>query len=239
MDYQNIYNQIIELAQNRELTGYFEKHHIIPKCLGGNNSKENLVKLTAREHFLCHKLLCEIYPKNIKLKYALFLMSIGKQKPKDKHYKISSREYERLKLQFSKLMEGNKTHLGNFHTQETKDKISKANSRPKPKGFGKKPEGFGNKISIANTGRKNSSETIQKMSNAKKGLPSKLKGRIRPNVGGIKSIIQYDLNNNPIKEWESGTKAAQFLNKGSGAISECCNGKRKTAYGYIWKFIYC
>ena len=52
MNYQKIYNQIIERAKNRQLEGYKEKHHIIPRCLNGNNDKENLVKLTAREHFL-------------------------------------------------------------------------------------------------------------------------------------------------------------------------------------------
>jgi hypothetical protein len=84
MDYQRIYNQIIERAKTRQLDGYKEKHHIVPKCLGGSNDKINLVELTAREHFICHVLLCEIYPKENKLKHALFLMAIGKQKIKEK-----------------------------------------------------------------------------------------------------------------------------------------------------------
>lgn len=58
MNYEKIYNQIIERAKlsNRikSKENYFEKHHIIPKCLGGDNEKENLVLLTAREHFICH-----------------------------------------------------------------------------------------------------------------------------------------------------------------------------------------
>lgn len=101
MNYQKIYDQIIERANNRKLTGYAEKHHILPKCLGGNDTKENLVKLTAREHFLCHRLLCEIYPNNPKLFYALWLMAIGKKKWKHTEpYKMSSKEYERLKFKF-------------------------------------------------------------------------------------------------------------------------------------------
>ena len=78
MDYQKIYNQIIERAKNRILECYKEKHHIVPKCLGGDNNENNLVELTAREHFLCHMLLCEIYPNENKLKHVLFLMAIGK-----------------------------------------------------------------------------------------------------------------------------------------------------------------
>ena len=80
MDYPTVYSQIIERAKTRTLEGYTEIHHIIPKCLGGNNSKDNLVSLTAKEHFLCHMLLCEIYPNNRKLWYALFLMSTNKNK---------------------------------------------------------------------------------------------------------------------------------------------------------------
>ena len=57
MDYQKIYYSIIEKAKTRVLTEYFEEHHIIPKSLGGNNSKENKATLTAREHFICHWLL--------------------------------------------------------------------------------------------------------------------------------------------------------------------------------------
>jgi hypothetical protein len=103
MNYQRIYNQLIERAQNRILEGYKEKHHILPKCLGGSNDKENLVELTAREHFLCHRLLCEIYPQNIKLYQALWLMSTNKNKKEGKRYKVSSRVYERIKIVASEI----------------------------------------------------------------------------------------------------------------------------------------
>jgi len=104
MNYQKVYNQIIKRAKTRQLEGYKEKHHIIPKCLGGNNDKENIVELTAREHFICHKLLCEIYPKETKLIQALWLMSINKNKKNHQKYKVSSREYERIKKENSILV---------------------------------------------------------------------------------------------------------------------------------------
>jgi hypothetical protein len=124
MNYKKIYNQIIERAKTRQLEGYKEKHHIIPRCMGGSNEKENLVELTAKEHFLCHKLLCEIHPLNHKLMWALWLMAIGKQKnKKTEPYKVSSREYERIKIIFveqSKLKKISENH---------KKQLSKANSR--------------------------------------------------------------------------------------------------------------
>lgn len=61
--YTKWYVNIISAAQSRDITGYTEKHHIIPKSLGGSNKKENLVKLTAREHFVCHCILVNIVVK--------------------------------------------------------------------------------------------------------------------------------------------------------------------------------
>jgi hypothetical protein len=61
MDYLKIYNNIIERGKLRghskkELDGYYESHHIKPKCLGGKDCKNNLVLLTAKEHYICHLL---------------------------------------------------------------------------------------------------------------------------------------------------------------------------------------
>jgi hypothetical protein len=58
--YTNIYYSIINRAKSRTISGYTENHHIIPKSLGGDNSHENLVALTAREHFICHLLLTKM-----------------------------------------------------------------------------------------------------------------------------------------------------------------------------------
>ena len=51
------YFNIITNAQSRLSPDNVEKHHIIPKSIGGSNSNDNLVKLTPREHFICHILL--------------------------------------------------------------------------------------------------------------------------------------------------------------------------------------
>jgi len=76
MNYNKIYFSLIEKAKNRVLEGYVEKHHIIPKCLGGSDSIDNLVVLTPEEHFLAHLLLLKIYPNNTKLIYAAAMMTV-------------------------------------------------------------------------------------------------------------------------------------------------------------------
>jgi hypothetical protein len=78
MNYQKIYEKIIDRAKNRELTCYKEKHHILPRCLGGTDDKSNLVDLTPEEHYLSHQLLLKMHPNNPKLVYALIKMSGNK-----------------------------------------------------------------------------------------------------------------------------------------------------------------
>lgn len=97
MNYEKIYNQIIERAKNRVLEGYSEKHHIIPKCMGGKNNSDNLVNLTAREHFLSHWLLHEMYPQSADLRYAFW--SMCRSSDNQKRYLPSSRIYEYAKHQ--------------------------------------------------------------------------------------------------------------------------------------------
>lgn len=52
-----IYCQIMDRAKTRSIIGYSEKHHIIPRSLGGSNCKSNIAVLTPREHYLAHLLL--------------------------------------------------------------------------------------------------------------------------------------------------------------------------------------
>lgn len=63
MNYKRIYDNIINFRKQNEPNGYCEKHHIIPRSLGGSNCRTNIVKLTAREHFICHYLLAKMYEK--------------------------------------------------------------------------------------------------------------------------------------------------------------------------------
>ena len=59
MDYKSVYDKLILKAKNRIISPkeYYEKHHIIPKSIGGSDIDNNLVKLTYKEHYIAHKLL--------------------------------------------------------------------------------------------------------------------------------------------------------------------------------------
>lgn len=58
----------------------------------------------------------------------------------------------------------------------------------------------------------------------------------RKNAPNKKSISQYDLENNHIKDFESINEASRNTNIGKDNISACCRKKQKTAGGYIWKY---
>lgn len=77
MDYKKHYNLLIDRAKNRNINGYVEKHHIIPKCMGGTNEKYNIVELTPEEHYVAHQLLVKIYPDNKLLIFAAHQMTIS------------------------------------------------------------------------------------------------------------------------------------------------------------------
>jgi len=123
MNYEKIYQQLIDRALPRTLSGYKERHHIVPKCMGGDNSKLNLVNLTAREHFIAHKLLCKLYPTNKGIQLALWAMVVYKSKKNQRTYKISSREYQSIRETASSVMREIKTGGKTPHSEETKLKI--------------------------------------------------------------------------------------------------------------------
>lgn len=89
-----------ELARWRRkgFKGYFEFHHVIPKCCGGDNSEYNLIPLTAREHFLAHYLLLSIY-ENTEFEYPLlcaFNILVRTSKDILVKKRINSREVAKL-----------------------------------------------------------------------------------------------------------------------------------------------
>jgi hypothetical protein len=94
------YNNIIQRAQSRVLSEdtYTEKHHIIPKSLGGSNAKSNIVCITPREHFICHLLLTKMTTGNnlFKMKHAVSMLMNAKNIGNGR-YVPSSRLYEYVK----------------------------------------------------------------------------------------------------------------------------------------------
>lgn len=169
MDYNKIYNQLMVNAKNRitDKNVYYESHHIVPKCIGGSNDKDNKVKLTYREHFLAHWLLHRQYPTNKSLAASFHIMAFGKswrevRKVKGNYYP-SSRGLEEARL--AKVM----ARRGTSHSEETKQKISESMKGKTPYNYGIAPsEETKEKMRLAKVGKIRSDETKQKISDGKK-----------------------------------------------------------------------
>jgi len=99
MNYKLHYEKLISKAQNRSIlkSEYKEIHHIIPRCMNGNDDKDNLIALFPEEHIVAHLLLTKIHPDNYKLLRASNGMTNGFNKSK----KISNKKYAWLKKKYS------------------------------------------------------------------------------------------------------------------------------------------
>lgn len=104
MNYKKIYDSLINKGKNRILEGYYERHHIVPRCIGGNDSEENIVNLTPEEHYLAHQLLVKIYPKNHSLVKAAAMMIPNRP---------SNKMYGWLRRKFSEAQSESQSGSGN------------------------------------------------------------------------------------------------------------------------------
>ena len=189
MNYQRIYEQ---LTAKDMIADYTEKHHIIPRCMGGTNDPSNLVRLTPEAHYVAHQLLVKIYPTNHKLVYAAVMMSSSLHHRNNKIYSWLKRKNSIIQT-------------GKSLSSEHKAKISNS-----LKGKCKSNE---HKIKVAASKQFISDESRAKMSSASKGKPksnthkanlsSANKGILQPVVicphcnklGGIRAMKRYHFNN--------------------------------------------
>lgn len=122
--YSRWYFFIVQRAKSQERkktkTNYFEKHHIVPKSLGGKNDSVNLVLLSSKEHLICHLLLCHMCEES-KDKWKMICSY---------HYlsdngKIKGKKYESLKKFLSKNHPGKGKPKSNEHKQKIRSYWSK------------------------------------------------------------------------------------------------------------------
>lgn len=183
MNYRKIYDQLIERGKSRSLEGYKERHHIVPRCMGGSDDKDNLVELTASEHYVAHQLLAKIYPDNHKLSYAVHIMSSKLAGRNNKSYEWIRK---RVSIANSAVLTGKKRSprskewsaklsaalTGKSQTLESNEKrsismtgISKSDTMKQNMSVAAKnrTKEHQNKLNLANTGKKRSEETRAKL----------------------------------------------------------------------------
>lgn len=136
--YTKWYNQITDRARNRTMEGYTERHHIKPRSLSGTDDVDNLVELTAREHFICHWLLVKMTTGEDHYKMLNALRMMRAEKPGQQRYEtaITSRVYESIKQEYAQLQSVLRSGKGNgfygkTHTEEARQAIREKNTGKK------------------------------------------------------------------------------------------------------------
>lgn len=195
-----------------------------------------------------------------KMKISMLEKNLGKS-----HNEKTKLKMRESKLEKSSPLKGIKRGLLN-EEQKEKLRVPKKNKEnyfyPKTKAFfesvvgkpKKHPKSRNKKISQSLTGYKQSPEHVEKRINKLKGksniknkkpkpegfgktISEKLKGKKHDSKA--KPILQYDINGDFIKEFSSITDACNivFNNRSKNPnITKCCQGKLKTAYGFIWEY---
>jgi hypothetical protein len=161
--YTRCYYSIIEKAKSRINEGYTEKHHIIPKsiCIDSEKKSSNIVRLTAREHYIVHLLL----PKMVISKDHYHKMICAQQWFQKL---MTANHYEAFRIRHAKtvsyLMTGHYATKGargpqkNPHGPMSEEAKASRRHPYKSKGKKKKPlsEEHKQKISKANIGKHSS-----------------------------------------------------------------------------------
>lgn len=177
--YTNWYFKIISNSKKKTFREYTEQHHIIPKSLGGRNTNNNIVRLSAREHFICHWLLTKMVTGDHQksMRYALRMMRKTKQHINRYETKITSRVFEKNRVMCNNLLKGrivsaqtrqrmSDARRTRVITEETRKKLSKPRKKRGPMS-----EEIKKKIADANKGKVRSIETRQRMSKSAQGKP--------------------------------------------------------------------
>ncbi len=211
--YCNIVNCAKQQGRIKSRNQYYERHHIIPKSIGGTNDPTNLVLLTPKEHFVCHHLLtkCTEGTDKSKMIYAFWGLTNAWGRLRTKIV-ITSKVYEALKKDVAKLISLNNTGRTFTMSEAAKKTISISKMGEKNPMFGKPSPGRGTRrpgvggrprgSKWSPTERANkmavrmqpgyydytkNPERNKKISNAKKGRPGPAKGKFWFNNGIIET----------------------------------------------------
>lgn len=251
MTYEEFIQNILE-TRGRFGCGnkYHERHHIVPKSVGGSNDESNLIDLFAKEHYEAHRLLAEENPDVKQYWLAFYCMSTIKHNNRYvRDYEISADEYEELRKEASLRFSGENNPMYGIHncgekagrygkpfSEESKRKISEHHAD----------------VSGSNNpmyGRKRTKEEIEKIMNTKRAngtLVPKFSDEARKRMGAsgkkrvgsknpmAKKLYQYNQNGELIKIWDCIREFTNYVGlKTEGVVNSAIKKERPTKYGYF------
>ena len=149
--YFNLIEKVKKQSRHKGDGVYYERHHIYPKSIfpDQKNDHDNLVLLTAKEHYIAHLMLIKMFPiGSIQRKKMLFAYHKMRANPHNLRY-VPSKTYESIRTELARCISENAQvrladptrngMYGRIHDEETRKKMRR-NSVGKNKGSIKSPE---------------------------------------------------------------------------------------------------
>ncbi len=255
-EYYRIIEEVKLLGRLREDKIYYEKHHIIPRSLGGSNKNNNLILLTPEEHYLCHSLLPDFcdgssYYSMVK---AWHLMNYtrdvsGLEIIGPKKYGILKRAYQKSNSGKNHPMARSVLQI-NYETYviikrwpyaklaSEKLNINHGNLTWRATHVGPAGGFLWEYEDIYNYEAFKIKEDQEKEKILKNKINqySKMGGELNPSA---KEVLQINIKDDQlIKTWPCAKAAADFYGVSSTNITSCVSGKRKTSCGFKWARAY-
>lgn len=187
---------------------YHERHHIKPKCFGGNNDEENLIDLYPEEHYDAHRMLAEENPMCIGLLYARFRMAGGGGKTKMRPV-MSQEEYSEARKNYA-------AYLSKNWTGENNPNYGKPGAVGDLNGMRGRDRSGENGYWYGKHRDKNTYEKWCK--------------------SGKRPVLQFDKELNFIREYDSAIDAHKETGICYTCIKDAARGRNKSAGGFIWKY---
>lgn len=206
---------------------YYEQHHILPRCCGGLDNPDNLILLTAREHFLAHYLLTKMYlntPYSYKLTYAFIIMGANRWGRRYKNSRLYESQKKLFALQVSRINKGSHrapTMTGRTYYEIWVNKYGQKEAE-------NRLAILKSKISKLQRNRKISASTKEKMSQSKKELCGRA-NYINPSCKKVKCVETGETFNSQAEAALKFYGDKKFLFRVSRSIKE-----QKTVFNFTF-----
>ncbi len=211
-EYKRTYDRLMERAKGREyISGQHERHHIVPRSLGGSNAKTNIAVLTYREHFLAHWLLTKFTEGEARRNMHCALWRMVTKTKNNRARIYSSWSYGIARRSQSIALLGNTNAYGNRGRKQPKEQPLRAWATRRANGLGQMKDSSKEKLRVKAFGR---------------------------NKGSKSALAKPIINLDTYEIFGVASEAAEFYGiKYARQIRSCCLGKVTTCAGYRFAFL--
>lgn len=239
MDYQRHYNSLIVTRKNRPTSHdqYYEKHHIIPRSLGGNDDPENIVYLTAREHFIAHWLLWRIYENSIDFNSRISMLHAFYRM-----CNLRNINHNLIKISSIAYSESKEAYILKLKEYPSREKPVLQYSKSgelvgwwKSAAFAQRSLNIYHISSCCRGSRNEAGGFIWKYENMKIHKNSNYSSRKTNNIKNKISVVQLSKDIVYINTFTSISEAVRLTGIPKSSIQGCVAGTLDHAGGYLWK----